>query len=83
MSRTRCVVVLCALAAFLSCGAQARAVILAREANRAYHGPGPYLARLIFTYIPDLTVLLTQLKAGESEGPGLQGIPVDRYPEAK
>src|SRR5690349_6516744 len=35
------------------------------EANRAYHGPGPYLDRLIFKYVPDLTVLFTQLKTGE------------------
>jgi peptide/nickel transport system substrate-binding protein len=53
------------------------------EANRAYHGPGPYLDRLIFKYIPDLTVLFTQLKTGEIDVTGLQGIPVDLYPEAK
>ena len=53
------------------------------EANRAYHGPGPYLDRLIFKYVPDLTVLFTQLKTGEIDVTGLQGIPVDLYPEAK
>jgi peptide/nickel transport system substrate-binding protein len=53
------------------------------EANRAYHGPGPYLDRLIFKYIPDLTVLFTQLKTGEIDVAGIQGIPVDLYPEAK
>jgi peptide/nickel transport system substrate-binding protein len=53
------------------------------EANKAYHGPGPYLDRLIFKYIPDLTVLFTQLKTGEIDVAGIQGIPVDLYPEAK
>ena len=53
------------------------------EANRAYHGPGPYIDRLIFKYIPDLTVLFTQLKTGEIDVAGIQGIPVDLYPEAK
>jgi len=52
-------------------------------ANRAYHGPGPYIDRLIFKYVPDLTVLFTQLKTGEIDITGLQGIPVDLYPEAK
>ncbi|HET7340404.1 MAG TPA: peptide ABC transporter substrate-binding protein [Methylomirabilota bacterium] len=53
------------------------------EAHRAYHGPGPYLDRLIFKYVPDLTVLFTQLKTGEVDMTGIQGIPVDLYPEAK
>src|SRR5205823_4180339 len=48
-----------------------------------YHGPGPYIDRLIFKYVPDLTVLFTQLKTGEIDVTGLQGIPVDLYPEAK
>jgi peptide/nickel transport system substrate-binding protein len=52
-------------------------------ANPAYHGPGPYLDRLIFKYIPDLTVLFTQFKTGEIDITGIQGIPVDLYPEAK
>ena len=53
------------------------------EANPAYHGPGPYLDRLLFKYIPDLTVLFTQFKTGEIDITGIQGIPVDLYPEAK
>lgn len=53
------------------------------EANKAYHGPGPYIDRLIFKYISDLTVLFTQFKTGEIDITGLQGIPVDLYPEAK
>jgi peptide/nickel transport system substrate-binding protein len=53
------------------------------EANRAYHGPGPFLDRLLFKYIPDLTALFTQFKTGEIDITGIQGIPVDFYPEAK
>jgi len=53
------------------------------EAHRAYHGPGPYVDRLIFKYVPDLTVLFTQLKTGEIDVTGIQGIPVDLYPEAR
>ncbi len=53
------------------------------EANSAYHGPGPYIDRLIFKYVPDLTVLFTQFKTGEIDITGIQGIPVDLYPEAK
>lgn len=53
------------------------------EANRAYHGPGPYVDRLIYKYVPDLTVLFTQFKTGEIDITGLQGIPIDLYPEAK
>jgi len=53
------------------------------EANRAYHGPGPYVDRLIYKYVPDLTVLFTQFKTGEIDITGTQGILVDLYPEAK
>ena len=53
------------------------------EAHRAYHGPGPYVDRLIFKYVPDLTVLFTQLKTGEIDVTGIQGIPVDLYPEGR
>ena len=53
------------------------------EANKAYHGPGPYIDRLIYKYIPDLTVLFTQFKTGEIDITGIQGIPVDLYPDAK
>ncbi len=51
--------------------------------NKSYHGPGPYLDRLIFKYIPDLTVLFTQFKTGEIDITGIQGITVDHYQEAK
>jgi peptide/nickel transport system substrate-binding protein len=53
------------------------------QASPAYHSPGPYIDRLIFKYIPDLTVLFTQFKTGEIDITGIQGIPVDLYPEAK
>ena len=53
------------------------------EANKAYHGPGPYLDRLIYKYIPDLTVMFTQFKTGEIDITGTQGIPIDLYPEAQ
>jgi peptide/nickel transport system substrate-binding protein len=56
---------------------------IALEANKAYHGPGPYLDRLLVKYIPDMNVLFTQLKTGEIDMTGYQGIPVDLFPEAK
>ena len=56
---------------------------IALEANKVYHGPGPYIDRLIYKYISDLTVLFTQFKTGEIDITGIQGIPVDLYPEAK
>jgi len=56
---------------------------LVLEANRAYHGGGPNLDRVIFKYIPDLTVLYTQFKAGALDVTGLQGISAEFYAEAK
>jgi peptide/nickel transport system substrate-binding protein len=56
---------------------------LVLEANRAYHGPAPHLDRVIFKYIPDLTVLYTQFKAGALDVTGLQGISAEFYGEAK
>lgn len=53
------------------------------EANRSYHGPGPYLDRVIFKYIPDLTVMFTRFQTGDIDVTGLQGITVDHYAEAK
>lgn len=52
-------------------------------ANKDYFGPGPYLERLIFKYIPDLTVMYTQFRTGEIDQTGLQGITPDHYDEAK
>jgi peptide/nickel transport system substrate-binding protein len=52
-------------------------------ANEHYFGKGPYLERIIFKYIPDLTVLFTQFKTGDIDYIGLQGITADHYAEAK
>jgi peptide/nickel transport system substrate-binding protein len=52
-------------------------------ANEKYHGPGPYIERLVFKYIPDLTVLFTQFRTGDIDYIGLQGISADHYAEAK
>jgi len=53
------------------------------EANKDYFGEGPYLERIIYRYIPDLTVLYTQFKSGEIDVTGIQAITADHYDEAK
>jgi len=53
------------------------------EANADYFGEGPYLERIIYRYIPDLTVLYTQFKSGEIDVTGIQAITADHYDEAK
>jgi len=53
------------------------------EANQDYFGDGPYLERVIYRYIPDLTVLYTQFKSGDIDVTGLQWISADHYGEAK
>jgi peptide/nickel transport system substrate-binding protein len=52
-------------------------------AHEAYHGEGPYLERLVFKYVPDLTVLYTQFRTGDVDYIGIQGITADHYDEAK
>ncbi len=52
-------------------------------ANPHYFGKGPYLERVTFKYIPDLTVLFTQFRTGDIDYIGLQGITPDHYKEAK
>ncbi len=52
-------------------------------ANEAYFGEGPFLERVIYKYIPDLTVLYTQFRTGDIDYIGLQGISADHYQEAK
>lgn len=52
-------------------------------ANPDYYGEGPYLERVIFKYIPDLTVMYTQFKTGDIDVVGLQWITPDHYEEAK
>jgi peptide/nickel transport system substrate-binding protein len=52
-------------------------------ANPAYHGKGPYVERLIFKYISDLTVLYTQFRTGQVDYTGIQGILPNFVREAK
>ena len=51
-------------------------------ANTAYFGGGPLLETVVFKYVPDLTVLYTQFRAGDIDYIGLQGISADHYAEA-
>ncbi|WP_207538298.1 peptide ABC transporter substrate-binding protein [Sabulicella rubraurantiaca] len=43
-------------------------------ASPAYHGNGPFLERVVFKYIPDLTVLYTQFRTGQVDHTSIQGI---------
>lgn len=52
-------------------------------ANPDYFGEGPYVEKLIFKYIPNLTVLYTQFKSGEVDLVGQGYITPDNYAEAK
>lgn len=56
---------------------------LVLQASPAYHGAAPYLERIFFKYIPDLTVLYTQFKAGAVDVTGIQGISPEFYAEAR
>lgn len=56
---------------------------LVLKANESYHGGPPILERVIFKYIPDLTVLYTQFKTGAVDITGMQGISAEFYGEAK
>src|SRR5208337_4171193 len=51
-------------------------------ANPNYFGKGPYLEKVIYKYIPDLTVLYTQWRTGDVDYTGIQGITPDHYAEA-
>ncbi|HEY6431830.1 MAG TPA: peptide ABC transporter substrate-binding protein [Acetobacteraceae bacterium] len=51
-------------------------------ANEHFFGTGPYLERVVFRYIPDLTVLFTQFQTGAVDYTGIQGITADHYNEA-
>jgi peptide/nickel transport system substrate-binding protein len=44
------------------------------NAHTGYHGRGPFLERVVFKYIPDLTVLYTQFRTGQVDYTGIQGI---------
>ena len=52
-------------------------------ASDHYYGKGPYVERLVFKYIPDLTVLFTQFQTGDIDYISLQGITPDHYEQAK
>ncbi len=52
-------------------------------ANPDYFAEGPYVERLIYKYIPDLTVLYTQFKSGDIDIISNQYITPDNYAEAK
>jgi ABC-type dipeptide transport system, periplasmic component len=56
---------------------------LVLRANESYHGQPPALERVIFKYIPDLTVLYTQFKTGAVDVTGMQGISAEFFGEAK
>ncbi|WP_394886171.1 peptide ABC transporter substrate-binding protein [Mesorhizobium sp. AaZ16] len=51
-------------------------------ANTDYAGEGPYLERLVFKYIPDMTVLYTQFKSGDIDLVDQAFITADHYEEA-
>ncbi|TWI53709.1 peptide/nickel transport system substrate-binding protein [Pseudomonas duriflava] len=53
------------------------------DANRTYYGQAPHLERVVFKYIPDLTVMYTQFKTGDIDVTAMQGIMPDHYEEAK
>ena len=52
-------------------------------ANPDYFGEGPYIEQLIYKYIPDATVLYTQLKSGDVDLLGRVYITADNYEEAR
>lgn len=51
-------------------------------ANEQFFGKGPYLERVVFHYVPDLTALFTQFQTGAIDYTGIQGITADHYNEA-
>lgn len=53
------------------------------QASPAYHGSGPYLERVVFKYIPDLTALYTQFRTGQVDYLGIGGIPAHFAKEAE
>jgi peptide/nickel transport system substrate-binding protein len=52
-------------------------------ANPHFFGDGPHVERVVFKYIPDLTVMYTQFRTGDIDYTDLQGITPDHYAEAK
>ena len=52
-------------------------------ANPEYAGEGPYIERLVFKYIPDMTVLYTQFESGDVDLVDQAYITADHYAEAR
>ncbi|WP_323993341.1 peptide ABC transporter substrate-binding protein [Nguyenibacter sp. L1] len=52
-------------------------------ANPHWHLGMPGVDRVIIRYIPDITVMFTQFETGEIDFLGMQGIPPDRYAQAR
>lgn len=52
-------------------------------ANPHFLGDGPHVERVVFKYIPDLTVMYTQFRTGDIDYTEIQGITPDHYAEAK
>lgn len=53
------------------------------DANPAYFGEGPYVERVIFKYVPDMTVLKTQFVAGAVDALVGAGITPDNFEEVR
>jgi len=53
------------------------------DANEKYFGEGPYVERVIFKYIPEMTVLKTQFVAGAVDAVGIAGITPDNHEEVR
>lgn len=51
-------------------------------ANEHFFGTGPYVERVVYRYVPDLTALFTQFQTGAVDYTGIQGITADHYSEA-
>jgi len=56
---------------------------LTLTANERYFGKGPYLERVVFKYIPDLTAMYTQFRTGQIDQLGINGLLANFYEEAK
>lgn len=52
-------------------------------ANTGYAGEGPHIERVVFKYVPDLTVLYTQFKSGAVDIVDQAYITADHYEEAR
>jgi len=53
------------------------------SANERYFGKGPYLEKVVFKYIPDLTALYTQFRTGQIDQLSIDGLLANFYEEAK